>query len=289
MTLKLSRLSTVLNHIIPRTKTGDFIFSWLKFARAHHRAPKKDSGLFNDTLFQIKVSGKLEDPLRVFVTDKEYFKIYVKAKVGEKYVVPTEAILRCKSDVDAYDFANSFCAKPTHMSGKVIIVNNCTFSREEIKSWFDLNHYTISRERNYRLLQHKVIVEPIIFGESDITDFRVYCYKGSAKLICLDIGKYSEYMRAFYSLSWKKQGFSLGYPLYDGEIERPSNIDEIIHVAQELASEFNFVRVDFYTNGDQFFVGEITHCHASASQRFVPLHAEQVASDVIFSEGPNAS
>ena len=147
----------------------------------------------------------------------------------------------------------------------------------------------VSRERNYRHLEPKVIVEPIIFGRADITDFRIFCYKGNAKIICLDIGKYTEYRRAFYSLDWVKQDYSLGYALYEGIVPRPENLNEMIEVAQKLSSGLDFIRVDFYTDGTDFFLGEMTNCHASASQRFIPPSAEQIVSDIIFSQGSNVT
>ena len=40
--------------------------------------------LFNDRLLKIKLDGSLLDPLRQFITDKEYVKYYVSAVVGGK-------------------------------------------------------------------------------------------------------------------------------------------------------------------------------------------------------------
>jgi teichuronopeptide biosynthesis TupA-like protein len=87
------------------------------------------------------------------------------------------------------------------MSGNVMIIRGDEFDRDEIKGWFDLDHYLVSREPNYRHWEPKIIVEPIILGQSDVTDFRIFCFRGKAKIICLDIGKYSNYCRAFYSLN----------------------------------------------------------------------------------------
>lgn len=275
-----------VSSFFPKTETGDFLFSWLKFIRVHGRMPSRNPTLFNDVLFKIKSTHEIADPLRVFLTDKEYFKLFVAAIVGENYTVETEAVLRSKADVDSYTFPDGFCAKPTHMSGEVLIVKRGeSFDKDRIKRWFDLDHYAISRERNYRLLRPKVIIEKIIFGESDITDFRIFCVGGKAKVFCIDVGKYSNYRRAFYSIDWQKLDFSLGHPLYEGEIERPENLSEMIEIAEKLARQLNFVRVDFYSNGKQCFLGEMTNCHASASQQFIPIDAEYRFSEMLFDDG----
>lgn len=271
-----------LGALLPKSHWADCLYAYIKFIRVHHRIPLANSMKFNDVLYRIKVSGELSNPLRTFVTDKEYFKLYVRSVASEKYIVPTLAILRSKEDVDQFNFPNAFCAKPTHMSGKVLISRDGTANKEEIKSWLDLNHYDTSREINYLFLEKKIIVEPIIFDQEDITDYRVFCYKGKARLICLDIGKYSKYRRAFYSTDWVRQNFSLGYPIYEDVLEKPANLEEIILAAEMLAQGLDFVRVDIYSNGINIYFGEMTHCHASGSQRFIPSDAESYASQLIF-------
>jgi hypothetical protein len=269
------------SRVIPETEAGDYLFSFLKFIRVHKRLPNR-SMTFNDALFRAKTAPEILNPLRVFLTDKEFFKIFVSAVVGPQYVVPSIGILRSEEDIDNFIFPNSFCAKPTHMSGLVSIVDSGSVDLSELKSWLTMNHYPISRERNYRSLTPKVIVEPVIFGQKDITDFRIFCFEGKAKLICLDIGKYSDYRRAFYNVNWERQAYSIGYPIFEDDVPRPRNLEEMISVAERLSQWVDFVRVDFYTNGDQFYLGEITNCHASASQRFNPLSAESIASSSIF-------
>ena len=49
---------------------------------------------YNDVLHRIKTSDDIIDPLRVFVSDKEYLKLYVRATLGDRYVVPTIDVIR---------------------------------------------------------------------------------------------------------------------------------------------------------------------------------------------------
>jgi hypothetical protein len=100
----------------------------------------------------------------------------------------------------------------------------------------------------------------------------------------LDIGKYSSYQRVFYTVDWVKLDFSLAYPLFEGDLRKPERLNDMISVAQRLAEDFNFVRIDFYASGDRFYVGEITNGHASGSQRFIPLESERIASEILFGE-----
>jgi hypothetical protein len=272
----------VLSNVLPKTELGDLVYSWAKFVRVHRRLPKRNQKLFNDMLYGSKQALEIMNPLRTYTTDKEFFKNMVRGEVGAHNVVPTLAVFHTEADVDAFDFPDSFCAKPTHMSGEVAIVRNGVPDREQMKNWLHMSHYPNSRERNYKYLVPKVIVEPLIFDKDDITDYRIFCYEGEPKLISIDLGKYTSYTRAFYTTDWRKQDYSLGYPLHPGEVDRPVCLEEMLSAAEILSKELNFVRVDFYTDGKHFYLGELTHCHASASQVFIPKSAEQRASKTVF-------
>lgn len=268
--------------VLPCTDFWDNIISLKRFVVSHKRLPSKRM-LFNDVLYNIKTSSEITNPLRVFVSDKELVKIYIKSIVGDKYNVPTKKVLRSYADVANYDFPPNCCIKPTQASGQVIIrKNNSDIDFQKIKSWFDINYYRGSRERNYKTLLPKVIVEPLIFGEEDLADYRIFCYKGKAKLISIDVGKYSGYSRAFYDTDWVKLPFSLNYPMLPSTLERPGNLAEMISIAESLSENFDFIRIDIYSNGEECLVGEITNCHASGNQRFIPVTAEYDASKIIF-------
>lgn len=270
--------------VIPYNKTIDNFISFLMFVICHKRIPR-DRLYFNDVLYKIKTTNEILNPIRQFVSDKYLVKDYVRAKVGEKYNVPTIAVFSKYDDLKEFNFPENCCIKPTQASQAVILrKNNEPINIQETKYWFNLNYYKKTRESNYKYLVPKVIVEPLIFNTTDLMDYRFYCYKGKVKLICIDVGKFTGYQRVFYTRDWEKQDFSLKYPLYDGQIDKPENLSEMILVAEKLSEDLSFVRVDLYSNGVECLVGELTNCHAAASQKFVPISAEKKASQIIFGE-----
>ena len=48
------------------------------------------------------------------------------------------------------------------------------------------------------------------------------------------------------------------YPGHKGHIALPENIDEMIRIAETLASDFPFVRVDLYNVDGKIYFGELT-------------------------------
>lgn len=274
-----------LKILITRNKIGDKL-SWLiRFIQVHKRLPTNKL-LFNDVLYKIKTTNEILDPLRVFVSDKEFVKVYIKSTVGNQYNVPTIAILKSNDELDNYDFPHACCIKPTHASGHVILRKNGEeIDKDLIKKWFSLNFYTISRERNYKYLKPKIIVEPIIFDGAELNDYKFFCYNGKAHLIQFDLNRFTDHRRAMFDTNWTLQDFTNEYPKPDtnAKIEKPKNLNEMIEVAERLASKFSFVRVDLYSNGEKCLAGEITNCHGGAGVKFIPTESEALASKIIFS------
>jgi len=86
-----------------------------------------------------------------------------------------------------------------------------------------------------------------------------------------------------FDRDWNVQDFSLKHPKASTAIAKPDNYDEMVRIVERLSSNFDFVRVDLYTNGQECLVGEITNCHGGACERFIPKSGELVASKIIFS------
>lgn len=269
---------------LPETRFGDRIFCTIQFLRFHKRLPTRELR-YNDVLHRIRVSDDILDPLRVFVSDKELVKLYVKAVVGEQYVVPTLAVLRSKQDIHRYEFPAQCCIKATHTSGCVILRRaGEPLDITRIERWFDINYYRSGREANYKHLVPKVIVEPLLFGDANVQDYKIFCVNGEPKLIQVDVDRYIRHQRKYFDVHWKEQDFSIKYPRADRIIPRPANLSEMLSVAAQLSERFWFVRIDLYSDDHQVFVGEITHCADGADGRFMPAAAEQRVSAHLFDD-----
>jgi hypothetical protein len=249
-----------------------------------HRRLPKDQLLWNDVWFRIKTSGEIENPLRVYVSDKELVKNYVRQTVGDQFNVPTIAVLRSPAEVDTIDFPARCAIKPTHASQAVCLrTNGEDIDRERIKKWFKLNYYLAGRERNYRSLKPMVIVEPLIFDTTNVEDYKIFCWHGVPKFVMVDIDRRTNHMRKIFDPQWNEQDFSMTYPRAPGVLPKPATLEEMLRVARALSAPFSFVRIDLYTDGDRVLVGEVTNCSANASAPFLPPSAEKPASAQMFS------
>ena len=151
-----------------------------------------------------------------------------------------------------------------------------------LRSWFDLDFYSESRERNYRGLAPKVIVEPLIFGRESPEDIKVFCYDGHAVFFWIDVGRFSGHRRACFDLDGAELPFEIGFPRAEG-VRLPANRPELLALAEKLARPFRGqVRVDLYTDGRAIYCGELTNCPGGALDKFPSAAAEDWLSARIF-------
>jgi hypothetical protein len=272
----------ILAQLLPKDRTGDTIFALIRFIRAHNRVPT-DSLLFNDVFYRIRTTDEIINPLRVFVTDKEFVKLYIRATVGEEYNVPTLKLLRTAEDVVAEAFPSRCCIKSTHASQHVIFRESGEpLDIGRIRDWFTKSHYDASREANYKTLVPKVIVEPLVFDRSVNIEYKFFCYKGSPRLIQVHFDRHANHTAKLYDTNWQEQDYFLLHPRNPNPHKRPRTLDLMLELAARLSAPFSFVRLDFYADDERDVVGEITNCHAGACGNFEYFGHEQAAAKLIF-------
>ena len=105
---------------LPVNKFFDNLLSFIQFSYIHKRLPSKKK-YFNDVLYQIKTSNEIDDPLRVFVTDKEYSKIFLKEIIDSKFLIKNLLVTKNLKELKTFNIDQDCIIKPTHLAGKYII------------------------------------------------------------------------------------------------------------------------------------------------------------------------
>lgn len=71
-------------------------------------------------------------------------------------------------------------------------------------------------------------------------------------------------------MGWNKLDITYRERTKRVDIERPSNLDEMLTVASTLSSEFDFVRVDLYSCKNKVIFGEMTFTPVAGLIKFEP-------------------
>ena len=216
-----------------------------------------------------------------FVTDKEYAKSYFSNVLGEDYVLETYHILRNPEEVRKFVPDRFPCViKPTHTSGRVIfcLSPSACIEYTELEKWLKINHYSRTREKNYRYLKPKIIVEEFFSeeGERIPDDYKIFCFNGVPKIIQVDSDRFSGHTRNLYDTSWNRIPAIYAFPNREKDDPKPELLGEMLRVARELSAAFRFVRVDLYATKTELKAGELTFCPESAMGRLKPDETDTI-------------
>jgi hypothetical protein len=270
----------------PETPKWDRLYALLYFHKCHGRWPSRRRLLINDYLYFLKTCEEIDNPLRTFVTDKEHVKEFVRARLGEESCVPTYFVLRRPEELTEAAFPAQCVIKPTHSYNEVILRQSGEpVNMKRIASWFSSDHYRKARQRNYRGLKPKIIVEPFVFNDPNAVDYKIFCFRGEPKVIDVIAARRTTMVTACYSLDWKMLPYAMETPLSRRvALPRPDNLEQMIEGASVLSREFTFMRVDMYSNGSSFCVGELTSVPGNAASRFIPRSGEAAFYALMFGE-----
>ncbi len=107
--------------------------------------------------------------------------------------------------------------------------------------------------------------------QSDLMDYKIFCFNGVAKLIEVDLDRFTNHKRNIYDTEWNFLPVSIKYQRdTDARIEKPAKLDEMLAVAEKLSKGIPHVRVDLYLINDRIYFGEMTFYHGSGVETFSP-------------------
>ncbi len=237
----------------------------------HLRNPRS----FNEKLTHRKLFTDKE--IFTEVEDKWMVRDYVEEKVGEDILPEALHVTDNPDTIPWQELPDRFVIKANHGSGWNKIVENKDEEdfeeiKEQCREWLGKKYGTEKNEYWYWDIEPKIIVEE--FLESDfsdqIRDYKFFVFNGEVEYVEVDHDRYTNHRRTFYDKKWELQEFEHRYPR--GPItEEPKDLDNMVDVAESIAKEFEYIRVDLYypSKGEVYF-GELTVCHESGNGRFKP-------------------
>ena len=206
------------------------------------------------------------------MVDKYAVKDYVSGVIGPEYIIPTIGVWNKPEEIDWDSLPNQFVLKTTHGGGGggvVICKDKETFNNDE--AIVKLNHslkadiYRGFREWPYKNVPKRIIAERFMTSEQSgdtesLLDYKFFCFNGKVKFYKVDFGRFVEHHANYYSpegnlLPFGEQGLE---PDFNYPIKLPSNLDEMISIAERISQGEPFLRVDLYNINGKIYFGEIT-------------------------------
>lgn len=231
---------------------------------------------FNEKLQWLKLHNR--NPEFTRMVDKFEAKAYVAERIGEEYIIPTLGVWDRFDEIDFDALPDRFVLKCTHDSGGLVICRDKSTldfaaARDKIEACLKRNYYWEYREWPYKDVKPRIIAEEYLPGENgELLDYKFMCFNGEMKscMVCSQRQSGNGLHVDNYDIQWKKQPFERGYPSTDMEQPKPEHFDTMVAMAEELAKDLPFIRVDFYENGGRVYFGELTFFPGSGVARFNP-------------------
>lgn len=230
-----------------------------------------------------------QDERKNRLADKISVRDFVKKKIGEEYLIPLINIegkyyFENAKEIDFSKLPSKFVLKCNHGSHMNIVVKNKNLlSKKDIKiikqklnKWLKIDYtFYVSLETQYSKIKHYIYIEQYITFPTPARDYKFMCFHGKCHYFwinenCLDEKR--ETCTTFDSdLKIAPFNMNVGFRKDISDKSLPPNIKEMIKIAEILALDFIFVRVDLYNNNGQILFGELTFNSAAGYDAPYPI------------------
>jgi hypothetical protein len=216
------------------------------------------------------------NPLLTITADKLELRDHVNARLGPGYLPELYGVLHSPGQLLDLELPPRFVVKATHGSGMTAVVTaDDPATRRAIVTravkWLAYPYWRKNGEWGYRGIQPRLVVEEFLdvgTGETP-PDWKWWCFGGRAALLQVDRNRFTSHTRNFYDPDGDPVRLELTYPP-GPNIDLPLTLTAMRAVAERLARDFAFVRVDLYAIGARVVVGELTHYPEAGNRLFYP-------------------
>ena len=229
---------------------------------------------FNEKIQWLKLY--YQTPTILKAADKVEVQNILREKGLENYLIPTLGVYDFPEEIEWEKLPQKFVIKTNNASGTNIVVTNkddldIQRAQEQLKIWLKTNFSHYALEPQYGEIKPKILIEQFIESNEILYDYRFFCFNGKPEFLyvsidgTIDESGYSDkkIKKGFFDFDFKRLYFMKEETEAFNFLNKPKNFDEMIRIAQVLAKEFPFVRVDLYNIDGNIRFGEMTFTPSS--------------------------
>ncbi len=247
----------------------------------------KNPKTFNEKINWLKLHERTT--LHTICSDKFAVRKHVQKLIGPEFLIPLLFDTKFPSDIVSDNLPDfPFIIKTNHDSGGGIVVwekdkINWANVRRDLKSRLNTNYSIFGKgEFQYKNIEPRIIVEKLLVNEEGEipSDYKLHCFNGVLKFTQVDMDRHTNHKRNLYDTNWN---FIECKWLYENgrHVEKPNKYNEMKAVAETLARDFTYARVDLYLVKDHIYFGEITFHSDSGNGKFIPKIWDEKFGDML--------
>lgn len=239
----------------------------------HHKLNLKNPTRYTEKLQYLRLFVYPKDPEVSRCASRDGVREYVKELGYEDILIPSYGVYDSFDDIDFDKLPDQFVLKCTHACAFNVIVKDkhaldIGKTRKKFNKWLKTNYGNKTMEKHYSSIKPRIIVEKYI-GELDHLplEYKIHVFNGVARSMYVVSGRGEDIRYNNYYIDWKEFDGSQfnGWKKRESGIEKPSNWDEMVKIAENLAKKFPFVRVDLYNINGKIYFGEMTFTPAKGT------------------------
>ena len=201
------------------------------------------------------------------ISDKYRVREYVTRKIGSEYLVPLIWSGNNPEEIPFDKLPRKFVIKTNHGCGyNTIVEDKAQLDQTEIKiriqKWLKTNFCQstyLGIAWGYKNIIPTIIIESFIEERGKVPiDYKFYCFSGKLEILTLHFGRFEEHKTIAFNRNFEPHEFRYHHHHRQSECQRPQNFETMVHLAESLSAEFDFMRVDLYNIEGQIYFGEFT-------------------------------
>lgn len=261
---------------------SDTLFLKLEYKKELNKKLNIDNPkTFNEKLQWLKLHNRKDEFTNL--VDKYEVRNEIKKIIGEEYLIPLIGVYNSYNEIDFEKLPDKFVIKPTQSSGNVYICKDKSKIKhlelkKTIEKWLKRNYYKEHREWPYKNVKPRIIIEKYMddsYNCGELIDFKFFCFGGKAEFLYVSTGL-SNHKTAnidFVNMFYEKVSFyRKDYKRFTNLPPKPKNFEKMKYLAEKLAKDKPFIRVDFYEIDGKIYFGELTFYPCAG---YIPIEPQE--------------
>lgn len=231
---------------------------------------------FNEKLQWLKLYYFPKNSLAVQCADKYAVRKHIEQKGYGDKLVPLLGRWKSAGEIEWDGLPNRFVLKCNHGCAYNIV---CTDKNaidkaatiKQLDEWMREDFGAFNIEPHYSAIKQHMITCEEYLGES-ITDYKFFCFNGEPKYIYVsnDLIHDRQAQIGFFYLDGTKMPLTRDDYTDIPSVELPSFFEEMRAMAEDLSTDFPFVRVDFFLANNTYYFAELTFTPGACMMPFNP-------------------
>ncbi len=271
-------LQYILDKPIFRSMSDETYLKWRYYITFGKELNLKNPITFNEKMNWAKLYDRKAE--YTIMADKYLVREYVKAKIGEEYLIPLIGVWDNPDQIDFGALPTQFVLKCNHNSGTGMCIckDKSCLDIEKVKAelarGLKEEYFWHMREWPYKNIPPKIIAEKFMQdGDNPVLPvYKFFCFNGEPTIIqTIQNDTMPNESIDYFDVNWNSLDLRQNFPGSEAPLPKPLLLTEMVEIATRLAdNKKGFIRVDLYTINQKVYFSEYTFFSDAGMAKFYP-------------------